>query len=88
MPQFTPMESLFYGTFGYIGALAAILELNKYVEPSTILAGRELTQHRPKKVIVYTISNLYVKHLWCVLASDYQYIDIYVLYMPCKKLNE
>ena len=63
MPQFMPMENLFYGTFGSIGALAAILELIEYVELLIFLAGRELTQHRAKKVIVYTVSNLYVKHL-------------------------
>ena len=62
MPQFIPMESLLCGKFGPIGALAAILELIEYVEPSFFLAGRELTQHRTKKVIVYTVSNLYVKH--------------------------
>ena len=58
MPQFIPMESLFYGTFGLIGALTAILEPNEYVEPLIFLAGRELIEHRPKK------GNLYVKHLW------------------------
>ena len=63
MPQFILMESLFYCTFKPIGALSAILDLNEYLEPLIFLACRELTKHRPKKVIVYTISNLYVKHL-------------------------
>mgnify|MGYP007048350939 CR=1 FL=1 len=49
MPQFIPIESLFKSTFWNIGALSAILELNEYVEPLFFLAGRELTQHRPKK---------------------------------------
>ena len=46
MPQFIPMEILFYGTFGPIGTLSAILELNEYVEPLFFLAGREVTQKR------------------------------------------
>ena len=45
MPQFIPMESLFFGTFGPIGALAAILELNEYVEPLT-LAKKGYCVHR------------------------------------------
>ena len=49
MAQFIPIECLFYGTFGPIGALSAILELNEYVEPLIFLAGRVLTKHRPKK---------------------------------------
>ena len=49
MPQFIPIETLFESTFWNIGALSAILELNEYVEPLFFLAGRELTQHRPKK---------------------------------------
>ena len=49
MPQFMPIETLFESTFWNIGALSAILELNEYVEPLFFLAGRELTQHRPKK---------------------------------------
>ena len=34
MPQFIRMKSIFYGMFGPIGALAAILELVEYVESS------------------------------------------------------
>ena len=49
MSQLIPIESLFKSTFWNIGALSAIFELNKYVEPLFFLAGRELTQHRPKK---------------------------------------
>ena len=49
MPQFLPMESLFYGMFRPIGALAEILELIKYIKLLIFLAGRELTQHRAKK---------------------------------------
>ena len=64
MSQFLPMESIFYDMFGPIGALVAILELIEYVKPLIFLAGRELTQHRTKKVIVYTVGNLYVEHLW------------------------
>ena len=57
MPQFKPMESLFHGTFRPIGALAAILELIKYVERIIFLA--EFTQHRTKKrAIVYTVNSI------------------------------
>ena len=56
MPQFLPMESLLYGTFGPIGALSAMLETKKFSELYIFLAGRELTQ----KVIVYNDSNLHV----------------------------
>ena len=55
MPQFIRMKSIFYGMFGPIGALAAILELVEYVESSPNIGQ--------KKVIEYTVSNLYVKHL-------------------------
>ena len=61
MPQFLPMESLLSGTFGPIGALSGILELKEFTDLLIFLAGRKLIQHRPKKkVIVYTVSNLYV----------------------------
>ena len=49
MLQFIPIERLFKTTFLNIGALSAILELNENFEPLIFLAGRELTQHRPKK---------------------------------------
>ena len=49
MPRFIPIETLLDSYFWNIGALSAILELIRYVEPLFFLAGRELTQHRPKK---------------------------------------
>ena len=44
------------------------------------MAGRELTQQSPKKVIVYIISNIYVKHLW--------YLDIWEPWDPPYKQNK
>ena len=43
MPQFLPIESLFYGMFGPIWALAAILEIIEYVELLFFVPGKELT---------------------------------------------
>ena len=62
------MESLFYGMFGPIGALAAILELTEYVEPSIFWQVESSPNKGQKKVTVYTVSNLYVKHLCSYLV--------------------
>ena len=64
MPQSLPMKSLFYGMIRPIGALAAILELIEYVEPLTFWQAESSPNIGQKKVIVYIVSNLYVKHPW------------------------
>ena len=38
------------------------MELIRYVNLNFCLAGKELTQHRPKKVIVHTLRNLGLVH--------------------------
>ena len=49
MPQFIPIETLFKSTFGTSELYRRSWKLNEYDEPLFFLAGRELTQHRPKK---------------------------------------
>ena len=46
MPQFIPIETLFESTSELY---RRSWKLNEYGEPLFFLAGREATQHRPKK---------------------------------------
>ena len=64
MLQFLPMESLFYGMFRPIGALAEILELIKYIKLFIFWQEESSPNIGQKKVFVYMDSNLYVKQLW------------------------
>ena len=64
MPQFIPIETLFESTFGTSELYWRSWKLNEYDEPLFFLAGREATQHRPKKVIVYNLSNLWLVNQW------------------------
>ena len=77
MPQFLQMESLFYGTFGPIGALVAILKLIEYVEPLIFLAGRELTQHRGKKRLLCTLSAIYMLKIFDMFTKDQHFCIIF-----------
>ena len=59
MLQFILIESLFYGTFGPIRALVAILELIEYIEPLSFFWQVESSPNiDQKKVIVYIAAPL------------------------------
>ena len=49
MPRFIPIETLLDSTFGTSELYRRSWKLNEYGEPLFFLAGREATQHRPKK---------------------------------------
>ena len=51
MPKFLPMESLFYGMFGPIWALAVILELIEYAELLNIFVQRQRRRQKKKNLI-------------------------------------